>query len=66
SPLAAVLVSCALGVGLLGFVFLIYLVTRTREEVEPFRGAGTLTWTVIGSILALMLSIVAVAAAFIK
>lgn len=66
SPLAAVLVSCALGVGLLGFVFLIYLVTRTRDEVEPFRSAGKLTWTVVGSILALMLSIVAVAAAFIK
>lgn len=66
SPLAAVLISCALGVGLLGFVFLIYLITRTRDEVEPFKSVGKLTWTVTVSVVALMVSIVAVAGAFIN
>jgi hypothetical protein len=65
APLSAVLISVSLGVGLLGFVFLIFLVTRTREEVSPFQNQKKLTWTVITSFLALMVSIIAVAGTFI-
>jgi hypothetical protein len=66
SPLSAVLISASLGVGLLGFVFIIYLITRTAEEAQRLAALRKLNWAVGLSIIALFVSFAAIAVAVFK